>query len=506
LIATRREPVILVHFDPRLGAEGNQVAGAYRAQTEAELLDRVFSYAAWASRSSGRACLLLPETLRRPVQSGAEKHVRRTIFYRDEADLCFPSVSRKEPIWIINGWRLPELSLESPWSDTHRQEREVTIFAPRSDTPHYTESVCVDEGGRVLGFRRHYCDSPAFADRWSGEAAALFTTGAHLQAAAAHLVVHGWGLKSIGLLSRRFSVGWADLPAADDVPTGRRFALSAGEHENDLLVGAMPWPVPSLDPPELAPIRGPSLPDQVVEEKTTAPEFRRRPGYEWAKRVLDLSAASVGLLLISPFLLLVSALVKCTSRGPVFFVHRRQGVNGKEFSCIKFRTMTLGAHEMQNSLRAFNEVDGPQFKIDHDPRLTKLGGWLRRLNIDELPQLFNVLLGPMSLVGPRPSPDDENQLCPAWRRVRLSVKPGMTGLWQVLRRRTDPDMDFQEWIYYDVEYAKHRCLWLDLQILLHTPWAIFASHRLGKFVARLQRRGICRHAGEMGWTRPVPSK
>ena len=135
-----------------------------------------------------------------------------------------------------------------------------------------------------------------------------------------------------------------------------------------------------------------------------------------------------------------------------------------------------------------------QFKIDNDPRVTKIGPWLRRSNIDELPQLFNVLLGQMSLVGPRPSPDSENQLCPEWRRTRLSVKPGITGLWQVLRLRNPHASDFQEWIYYDVEYARHRSLWLDLQILLYTPVAMFAARRLNGFAGRLERHGICTRA------------
>jgi len=196
-------------------------------------------------------------------------------------------------------------------------------------------------------------------------------------------------------------------------------------------------------------------------------------------------------MVLSPLLLVLALLVKVSSPGAVFFAHKRQGLNGREFYCLKFRSMSQGADRLQAKLRDQNEVDGPQFKIADDPRLTKLGGWLRRYNLDELPQFLNVLFGQMSLVGPRPSPDGENQLCPAWRRTRLSVKPGITGLWQVLRERTGPHSDFQEWIYYDVEYARHRSLWLDFRVLFYTPFAMFSSHRVDKFAARLKRQGIC---------------
>jgi lipopolysaccharide/colanic/teichoic acid biosynthesis glycosyltransferase len=189
--------------------------------------------------------------------------------------------------------------------------------------------------------------------------------------------------------------------------------------------------------------------------------------------------------------------VKLTSPGPVFFAHRRQGLNGKEFDCLKFRSMRHGADALQAKLRARNEVDGPQFKIAHDPRLTPIGYFLRETNLDELPQLFNVLLGHMSLVGPRPSPDDENQLCPAWRRTRLSVKPGVTGLWQVLRSRQYPETDFQQWIYYDVAYARHRSFRLDLRILLFTPLSMISSRLVRGFADRLKRDGVCRPVAEL---------
>jgi lipopolysaccharide/colanic/teichoic acid biosynthesis glycosyltransferase len=199
-------------------------------------------------------------------------------------------------------------------------------------------------------------------------------------------------------------------------------------------------------------------------------------------------------------------LIKLTSRGPILFGHKRQGLDGREFRCWKFRSMRVGADKLQDALRKLNEVDGPQFKIAADPRITPIGKFLRRSNLDELPQLLNVLRGTMSLVGPRPSPDNENQMCPAWRRARLSVKPGITGLWQVLRLRNDPLADFQEWIYYDVEYARHRSIWLDLQILLYTPVAILAPKRVSHFAEKLSRFGICSHSRQTRANKTLASR
>jgi lipopolysaccharide/colanic/teichoic acid biosynthesis glycosyltransferase len=130
--------------------------------------------------------------------------------------------------------------------------------------------------------------------------------------------------------------------------------------------------------------------------------------------------------------------------------------------------MVHDADALQKQLRALNEVDGPQFKLTRDPRVTALGRFLRKTNIDELPQLLNVLAGQMSVVGPRPSPFEENQLCPAWREARLSVKPGITGLWQVSRSPARGATDFQEWIYFDTQYVERRSFWLDLKIVLLT--------------------------------------
>lgn len=202
-------------------------------------------------------------------------------------------------------------------------------------------------------------------------------------------------------------------------------------------------------------------PVSVTDDRRASRLFR------FVKRAMDLLIAVPGLIVISPLLILVALLVKLTSRGPVLFGHDREGRGGRPFRCWKFRTMVADAHAQQRALYKQNAVDGPQFKLTSDPRITRIGHWLRRTNIDELPQLLNVVLGQMSLIGPRPSPFRENQICVSWRQARLSVRPGITGLWQVCRRDRDAG-DFHQWIYYDVLYVRHQSLWLDLRIALAT--------------------------------------
>lgn len=189
------------------------------------------------------------------------------------------------------------------------------------------------------------------------------------------------------------------------------------------------------------------------------------------KRAFDVIASAIGLVVLSPLMALVAVLIKLDSRGPVFFRHDREGRHGKVFPCLKFRTMRSDAHQLQRKLLDQNDLDGPHFKISHDPRITRLGRILRKLNIDELPQLFNVLVGQMSLVGPRPSPFRENQICVPWRRARLSVRPGITGLWQICRTERGSG-DFQQWIYFDILYVRHMTCWLDVKILFATLWAL----------------------------------
>lgn len=185
------------------------------------------------------------------------------------------------------------------------------------------------------------------------------------------------------------------------------------------------------------------------------------------KRVAETLVALVVLITLLPLFALAAIIIKLESRGPVFFSDPREGKDGRIFRCWKFRTMSADAQNRQRALYKDSLVDGPQFKLKQDPRITRFGHWLRITNIDELPQLINILLGEMSLIGPRPSPFRENQICVAWRQARLSVRPGITGLWQVCRHERSAG-DFHQWIYYDTLYVRHLSYWLDLKILLAT--------------------------------------
>ncbi len=198
--------------------------------------------------------------------------------------------------------------------------------------------------------------------------------------------------------------------------------------------------------------------------------FRVTPELSWAllvKSAMDKTLAFAGLAVLSPFLLLIAAGVKLTSPGPVIFKQQRAGLHGRPFTMYKFRSMRSGAEMEREELKAFNQMSGPVFKIEKDPRVTRFGAWLRRTSIDEFPQLINVLLGQMSLVGPRPLPvyEVENFELTAHRR-RLSMKPGLTCLWQISGRNTVKD--FSDWVKLDVQYIDNWSLGLDLRILLRT--------------------------------------
>ena len=204
--------------------------------------------------------------------------------------------------------------------------------------------------------------------------------------------------------------------------------------------------------------------------------FSATPDYGWsllAKNVLDIVASFLLLIILSPLFLLIGLFIKLTSKGPVFFVQTRLGLNGRRFRFYKFRSMIVDAETKLKPLLKDNDMNGPVFKMKNDPRITKIGFLLRKSSLDELPQLYNVLKGEMSLVGPRPPLPEEVKKYGRWQRRRLSVKPGITGLWQVSGR--GEIKDFNEWLRLDLEYIDNWSLWLDFKILLKTFWVVLTA-------------------------------
>ncbi|MDT0111553.1 sugar transferase [Listeria booriae] len=196
--------------------------------------------------------------------------------------------------------------------------------------------------------------------------------------------------------------------------------------------------------------------------------------YPLVKRSMDVLGASVGLLLLSPLFILLFMMIKCSDlRAPVFFKQERIGKNGTRFMMYKFRTMIPNAEEKLAELLQFNEIEGAMFKMKHDPRITKLGRFLRKTSIDELPQLVNVLKGDMSLVGPRPPLEREVAVYSVRDYRRLSITPGCTGLWQVSGRN---DVSFAEMVNLDLEYIQKVSFLLDIRILLKTVRVIFVPN------------------------------
>jgi lipopolysaccharide/colanic/teichoic acid biosynthesis glycosyltransferase len=195
-----------------------------------------------------------------------------------------------------------------------------------------------------------------------------------------------------------------------------------------------------------------------------------------AKRGFDVCFSLLAIALTFWLYPVVALAIWLEDGRPIFFGHRRETTGGREFSCWKFRSMYRDAERRKQELLAQgkNQADGPQFFMEKDVRVTRVGRLLRKSRLDELPQFFNVLLGHMSVVGPRPSPFKENQFCPAWREARLSVRPGITGLWQVKRTR-EAGNDFQEWIKYDIEYVEHASFSLDMVIIFRTVVSVIAG-------------------------------
>ncbi len=216
----------------------------------------------------------------------------------------------------------------------------------------------------------------------------------------------------------------------------------------------------------------------VLEELEGIPllTFTNTPGAPFPmflKRVQDITASALGMVLTAPLVPLIAVAVKLSSPGPVLYSQERCGLNGRRFTLHKFRTMYEGADRRLDEVAHLNEVEGPAFKAHHDPRVTPVGRLLRRFSLDELPQLANVLKGNMSLVGPRPPLPEEVEQYERWQRRRLSMKPGLTGLWQVSGRAGLDD--FNRWIALDLAYIDRWSLWLDLKILLKTIPAVLSA-------------------------------
>lgn len=193
--------------------------------------------------------------------------------------------------------------------------------------------------------------------------------------------------------------------------------------------------------------------------------YPRRPWQEVGKRGLDIILSGIGLIIISPVLILVALAIKTTSKGPAIFAQQRVGLNGRAFKMYKFRSMVVNAEKLKERLAHLNEMTGPVFKIVNDPRVTAVGRFIRKTSIDELPQLYNVFKGDMSLVGPRPPLLSEVNMYDPKHRKRLAVRPGITCIWQISGRN---EVGFDEWMEMDAEYVDRWSLWLDLGILART--------------------------------------
>lgn len=246
-------------------------------------------------------------------------------------------------------------------------------------------------------------------------------------------------------------------------PEAFRDALAACDDRGVDVLLTLPPQVPSAGKMELANVSGVAQP-MIGLRRTPTAEAQLA-----AKRVLDIIGGAVGILLAGPIMIAAAIAIKLDSKGPVLFKQVRAGRNGRKFTMYKFRSMVVDAEAKKAALMHLNEMGGPVFKIKRDPRITSVGRFIRKTSIDELPQFFNIFMGDMSMVGPRPPLPSEVEDYEAWQRRRLSVKPGLTGLWQVSGRN---QVDFDEWMKLDLDYIDTWTIWLDIKILFKTIPAV----------------------------------
>ncbi|WP_055666466.1 sugar transferase [Desnuesiella massiliensis] len=200
--------------------------------------------------------------------------------------------------------------------------------------------------------------------------------------------------------------------------------------------------------------------------------YKRGMGYFLIKRLIDIVGSFVGLVLISPLLLVLCVAIKLDSKGPIIFAQKRIGKNGVPFYMYKFRSMIVDAEERLGALKEKNEMSGPMFKIKDDPRITKVGRFIRKTSMDELPQLLNILKGEMTFVGPRPNLPKEVEKFDDWMKIKLIAKPGLTCYWQVMGRN---DVDFEDWMKLDLKYVQDRNTWLDIKLIFKTFKVLFGD-------------------------------
>lgn len=212
---------------------------------------------------------------------------------------------------------------------------------------------------------------------------------------------------------------------------------------------------------------------EVKQVTLSQEKINRRYFYRSLKRLFDFCASLIALIPLSVIFLLIAILIKLDDRGPVIFTQTRVGRNGKLFKIYKFRSMRVNAEDLLEKLKAHNQVEGPMFKMKDDPRITRVGKFLRKTSLDELPQLLNVLKGDMSLVGPRPPLPAEVEQYSDYDKQRLYVTPGCTGLWQVTERN---NTGFSGMVKLDLEYIQRASVWLDLKIILMTIKVIFVPN------------------------------
>lgn len=210
----------------------------------------------------------------------------------------------------------------------------------------------------------------------------------------------------------------------------------------------------------------------LEEESYEFGQDKVRLGYNFFKRVLDIICSLCGIIILSPALVVVITAIKLGSKGKAIFVQDRVGHNGKIFSMYKFRSMDMDAEHKKSDLVHKNEMSGPMFKIKDDPRITKVGKFIRRTSIDELPQLINVLKGEMSLVGPRPSLPDEVVEFEPWMMERLEVKPGITCYWQISGRN---NIEFEDWMRLDIKYVRDKSALVDIKMICKTALLLFGD-------------------------------